>query len=283
MDRDPCPCPQPHDPRVTLARPDLAEQALEGVLEAGRYRAVAPMQCLLPATPVRDRADEAALLVDQLAFGEVFDVLEISGGWAWGRSRRDGVVGHVAVEALSEEVIEPTHRVASVHAPVFDAPVFDAPGDAARAALNLNALVTVLETKGGFARLDRLGWISMADLADFHAFDAEPAAVAERFVGAPFQAGGRDRTGLDAPALVQQALYACGLGCPRAADQQQTLGRPADMDALMRGDLIFWPDHVAMMLDAERLIHADPDRGVAVEALSDAMAHRDPPSACRRL
>jgi hypothetical protein len=270
--------PSAHDPRVTLARPDLAEQALEGVLEAGRYRAVTPMQCVLPATPVRERSDEAAILVDQLAFGEVFDVLEFSGGWAWGRSRRDGVVGHVAVEALSEEVVEPTHRVASVQAPVFDAP-----GDAPRAALNLNALVTVLETKGGFARLARLGWISVADLADFHAFDAEPAAVAERFVGAPFQTGGRDRTGLDASALVQQALYACGLGCPRAADQQQALGRPADMDALMRGDLIFWPDHVAMMLDAERLIHADPDRGVAVEALADALAHRDPPSACRRL
>lgn len=270
--------PSAHDPRVTLARPDLAEQALEGVLEAGQYRAVTPMQCVLPTTPVRDGADDAAALVDQLAFGEIFDVLEISGGWAWGRSRRDGVVGHVAVEGLTEEVLEPTHRVASV-----DAPILDAPDDAPHAVLTLNALVSVLEVQGGFARVGRLGWIALADLADFHAFDAEPAAVAERFVGAPFQPGGRDRTGLDAPALVQQALYACGLGCPRAADQQQTLGRAAAAETLMRGDLIFWPDHVAMMLDAERLIHADPDRGVAVETLADAVSRRDQPSACRRL
>ena len=141
----------------------------------------------------------------------------------------------------------------------------------------------MLEVQGGFARVARLGWIALADLADFHAFDAEPAAVAERFVGAPFQAGGRNRAGLDAPALVQQALYACGLGCPRAADQQQALGEAARLDALMRGDLIFWSDHVAMMLDAERLIHADPDKGVSVEALTDAVARRDKPSACRRL
>ncbi|MBG7615645.1 C40 family peptidase [Brevundimonas sp. BAL450] len=270
--------PSAHDPRVTLARPDLAEQALEGVLEAGQYRAVTPMQCVLPTTPVRDGADDAAVLIDQLAFGEIFDVLEISGGWAWGRSRRDGVVGHVAVEGLTEEVLEPTHRVASV-----DAPILDAPDDAPHAVLTLNALVSVLEVQGGFARVARLGWIALAEVADFHAFDAEPAAVAERFVGAPFQPGGRDRTGLDAPALVQQALYACGLGCPRAADQQQTLGRAAAAETLMRGDLIFWPDHVAMMLDAERLIHADPDRGVAVETLADAVSRRDQPSACRRL
>ena len=277
------PLPSAPDPRVTLARPDLAELALEGVLAAERYRAVTPMQGVLPVTPVRAEADDASALLDQLAFGEIFDVLEVADGRAWGRSRRDGVVGHAPLDALTEEILEPTHRVCSVDTPILDAPVFDQVSGSQPVVLALNALVTVLETQAGFARIAHLGWVAMADLADFHAFDPEPAAVAERFVGAPFQSGGRDRAGLDAPALVQQALYACGLGCPRAADQQQALGRPADVTALIRGDLIFWPDHVAMMLDAERLIHADPDRGVAVEILADAMDRRDPPSAFRRL
>ncbi len=267
-----------HDPRVTLARPDLAELALQGVLEASAYRAAAPMQCARPASPVRAEARDAAERLDQLVFGEIFDVLDVAGGWAFGRSRRDGVVGHVSLDALSEAVLEPTHRIAAL-----EAPVQGAPDGAPDAVLALNALVTVLEIQEGFARVARLGWIAATDLADFHAFDAEPASVAERFVGAPFQPGGRDRSGLDAPALVQQALYACGLGCPRAADQQQALGRPADVKALARGDLIFWPDHVAMMLDGERLIHADPERGVAVEPLAEAMTRRDRPSACRRL
>jgi hypothetical protein len=277
------PLPFAHDPRVTLARPDLAESALEGLLAAARYRAIRPMQCILPTAPVRAGADDASPLIDQLAFGEIFEVLDSADGRAWGRSRRDGVVGHVPGDALIEDVLEPTHRVSSVDTPVFDAPASDLGSDPQPAVLALNALVTVLETQGGFARVARLGWIALADLADFHAFEPEPAAVAERFVGAPFQTGGRDRTGLDAPALVQQALYACGVGCPRAADQQQALGQAARVDALMRGDLVFWSDHVAIMLDAERLIHADPDKGVAVEALMDAVARRNRPSACRRL
>ena len=267
-----------HDPRTTLARPDLAELALEGVLEAERYLPVVPMQCAAPAAIVRNAANEASEAVDRLLFGEVFDVLEIQEAWAWGRARRDGVVGYFPAEALTDEVLEPTHRVASV-----EARLFDAPGDAPGAALALNALVTIAETRGGFSRLARLGWVAAGDLADLHAFNVQPADVAENFVGVPFQEAGRDRGGIDASALVQQALYACGLGCPRHPDQQQILGRPASLDTLMRGDLVFWPGHVAMMVDSERLIHADPEKGVAVEPLASIMLDRERPVACRRL
>lgn len=262
------------DPRVTLARPDLAELALEGVMKAGAYRAPVAMQGAHPLTPVRTGPDADAEQIDQLAFGEIFDVLDTDGGWAWGRSRRDGVVGFAALEHLSETVLEPTHRVAVLTAPV------EGRDDAV---LNLNALVTVEETRGALVRAARLGWLRLQDLADFHSFDADPAAVAERFEGAPHERGGRAAEGLDAAGLVQQALYACGLGCPREADRQQALGRPASLDDLRRGDLLFWDGHAAVMLDAVRLIHAEPEGGVRIEALADAVARRTAPRACRRL
>ena len=264
------------DPRLTLARPDLAELALEGVLKAGAYRPTRPMQGVLALSDVRAGPSTDAPRLDQLAFGEVFDVLEVAGGWAWGRARRDGIVGHVAVAGLSETVLEPTHRVSALTA-TADAET------GAGATLGLNALVTIEEVRGGRGRATRLGWLSMTELADFHAFEREPAAVAERFAGAPHVPGGRDAGGLDAPGLVQQALYACGIGCPRAWDQQQALGREAPADRLMRGDLVFWSDHVAMMLDAERLIHAEVEAGVRVETLAEIIARRAVPEACRRL
>ena len=266
------------DPRVTLARPDLAELALEGVLAAAAYRAPQAMQCLVPASAVRAGAEETAPLIDELAFGEVFDVLEVSGDWAWGRARRDGVVGYAARRDLTDEILEPTHRVASA-----DALAGRGLEQEGGVGLPLNALVTVLETSGDFARTARAGWMVLTDLADFHAFDAEPAAVAERFMGAPYLRGGRNRWGRAAAALIQQALYACGRACPREADQQQALGRAAAPEGLIRSDLVFWGGHVAMMLDAERLIHADPAAGVTVQTLAQASESRGGPDAVRRL
>ncbi len=67
-----------------------------------------------------------------------------------------------------------------------------------------------------------------------------------------------------------------GLPCPRDADQQErALGTPlpVELDGLQRGDLVFWRGHVGLMLDADRLIHANGHHmEVAVEPLREAVA-----------
>ena len=46
-------------------------------------------------------------------------------------------------------------------------------------------------------------------------------AVAERFLGAPYLWGGKTALGLDCSGLVQIALAACGVPCPRDSDMQE--------------------------------------------------------------
>jgi cell wall-associated NlpC family hydrolase len=102
----------------------------------------------------------------------------------------------------------------------------------------------------------------------------DPAGVAELFLGAPYLWGGNGSDGLDCSGLVQAALLACGVPCPGDSDQQEErVGRPlAEGEPLRRGDLVFWKGHVAMALDAARLIHANAGAmAVAVEALDRAV------------
>lgn len=269
------------DPRTTLARPDLAEAALEGVAPARAYRAVTAMQCAVALAPLRKTPDAAGEQLDQLIFGEAFDVLEEAAGFAWGRARRDGYVGYVELARLAAPVLAPTHRISALGATACAAP-----GGAPTSAdvYGLNALVTVEERRDGFARVARAGWFLDSDLAALDDFERDAAGVAERFVGAPYAAGGRVSRGLDGAGLVQQALYACGRACPRAADMQAAeLGRAVDPAGLARGDLVFWRDHVAMMLDAGRVVHADAHhQRVAVEDLAEATARAGTPTDYRR-
>ena len=99
------------DPRTTLARPDLAEQALEGIVRASAFRAVRAMHCAVPVADIHIDVFAGEHPVDQLIFGEAFDVLDTRGDQVWGRARRDGVVGWVMQSALRDGAPLATHRI----------------------------------------------------------------------------------------------------------------------------------------------------------------------------
>ena len=238
------------DPRTTLARPDLAEQALEGVVRAKAFRAVQPMRCIVPVADILAAPAGTESAVDQIIYGEAFDVLEVRDDRAWGKARRDGVVGWIARTALEEG------------APLAEAIVTSTSAD-----LPLNALV------GEADKTDASAPIGV--------FAADPVDVAEGLVGVPHVLGGRSSQGTDCCGLVQQALYACGLAAPRYADQQAELGLPVDAASARRGDLVIWlkadetpwRGHSAFVLDDGRVLHATGHHGaVVIEPMSEAAA-----------
>lgn len=257
------------DTRTTLSRPGLAARALEGVARADAFADTTTLRCVRPSADVRHGPSARAGLDTQLLFGERFEVLEEMGGYAFGQARRDGYVGHVRLADLGGPEALPTHRVRAARTYGFMEPDLRAE---ITGLYSMNALVTVLEPGERFVRTDA-GFIFEGHLAPIGMFEVDPAEVAERFLGAPYLWGGRESLGLDCSGLVQQALEACGRACPRDADQQADLGRPIGQGELRRGDLVTWTGHIAMMLDRERIIHANGYHvAVAVEPLAEAIA-----------
>ncbi|CAN5319293.1 NlpC/P60 family protein [soil metagenome] len=250
-----------------LVRSDLAEQGAEGLVRASSYRAVQPMHARLAVVDVHLDAGAGSERIDQLLFGEAFDVLDRRPGpdgsdQAWGRARRDGVVGWVDRAGLAPGAPLATHRVASTDA-----------------ALPLNALVH-----------HSLSGVALEDLAPVGLFETDLAAVAERLLRTPHSLGARSSRATDCSGLVQQALYACGLAGPRHSDQQALLGQAVEPASARRGDIVVWLNpgqmsgegrswtgHSALMFAADQVIHATGHHGlVTIESLAAADArYRD--------
>jgi cell wall-associated NlpC family hydrolase len=258
------------DARVTLARPDLAARALQGLVPAARYADPQARVAILPAVALRRSPDPWAEQLDQLLFGEVFDVLEEQDGFAWGQARGDGYVGFVESAALAAADGLPSHRVAAIRTYAFAEPSIKS---RALGPYSINALVRVEAREGRFAKAAGSGWFVDGHLAPVGVFETDPVAVAERFLGAPYLWGGRESLGLDCSGLVQQALFACGRACPRDADMQEELGEAIEAGAFGRGDLVFWKGHVAIGLGEGMIIHANGHHmATAIEPLSEAIA-----------
>ncbi|ATQ44359.1 C40 family peptidase [Caulobacter mirabilis] len=259
------------DRRLTLIRDGVAARVLEGVVAADRYLDPTARQCAVTAAAIRKTPAPDAEQEDQLLFGEVFDMLLEEGGFSFGQARRDGYVGWVETAALHSPIEAATHRVHALRTYGFSRPDIKS---RPIGLYTMNALVTVEAREGRFVKAVGSGWFIEAHLAPVGlALATDPATVAEKFLGAVYQWGGRESLGLDCSGLIQQALTACGRACPRDTDMQQAgLGTPIQDDHPRRGDLVFWKGHVAMMLDETRMIHANAHHmAVAIEPLADAI------------
>lgn len=80
-------------------RRDLADVRLADRVFAPHYAAPMPRKILV-ATPLRADRDSGAEVLAELARGDVFEVLELSGGRAWGVSPGRKLVGYIDAAAL---------------------------------------------------------------------------------------------------------------------------------------------------------------------------------------
>jgi len=284
----------PPDPRTHAWRADLAEAALDGIVAAPRYANGVRQRCRLARASLHQAPGADAVQVSELLYGETVTCFEARDGWSWVKGAHDDYVGYVTSDALVpwHGAPQASHVVSAVRAHLYRAPDVKAPiSHALYAASPLR--VTGASADGRFLALDDGGWVSVRHAAPAACVAPDIAETAQAFLGTPYRWGGRSGDGIDCSGLVQIAVMRAGCACPRDSDQQAaSLGADigTDLGRLQRGDLVFFPGHVGIMADGQRLIHANATAmAVSVDPLARVIdtireSHPDRPIvALRRL
>ena len=263
------------DPRITPVRPDLAARHLQGRVSAARFVDGMTHAVVDAVAPLRRHPSRDAPLDTEALHGERVTVYETTEeGWCWGQLEADGYVGWLPANALTRPGRAATHKVSVLRTLVFHGPSIKLPP---RGALPLGARVAIARMQDGFAITDSGGFLPAQHVSPLDASEPDFVAVAERFVGTPYLWGGKTSLGLDCSGLVQVALTAAGISCPRDSDMQEaalgsTIAWHNDPSVLRHGDLLFWRGHVAIVRDAGTIIHANAyHMAVAIEPIAAAI------------
>lgn len=261
-----------NDPRVTPSRPDLAADWLDGYLEAEHFAKPDPHSIEKDMVPLYRTPDDSQGIQSQLLYGECFDVLEDKDGWLWGQNHSDGYVGYIKKEGAIKKRTRSTHQVMNIGTwgyasrDIKSAPV---------QYYSFGSLLEVTDMEDRYAQLADGTYVMCGHIRALDAPDTDPISHAFRFLGVPYLWGGRSSCGIDCSALIQLCMDQCGIKIPRDTDlQQKALGKTIAANlgeaALVPGDLVFWPGHIAMLIDRTNIIHANTrSMAVSIDELAE--------------
>jgi cell wall-associated NlpC family hydrolase len=261
------------DPNQNPYRADLAALKLKGKVDAQRFVAPTSYQVTGGLASLRKTGTEDGEQLSQALHGDIIDIYEEVDGFGWGQMRSDGYVGWFDMATLSSPVLPVTRKVSALRTYAYSSPSAKA---APHYLLSLGA--RVCETglvENGFVQCARAGWVYDAHLMALDRYVSDAVTIAEQFAEAPYQWGGVESLGLDCSGLVQTAYRAAGVAMMRDSYMQRQIGSEVHIKdnygGLNRGDIICWRGHVAIMLDAKNIIHANGFHlKVARETLADA-------------
>lgn len=218
----------------------------------------------LSIVPVRTDPGHSSEQLTQLLFGDHYEVLGLSPDKLWANIRiyADQTEGWIDLRqhhTISEEYFQQINKTE-----------YKITTDIATPVLYKKAPLTIV-----MGSIVPVSSSELFKVEEQFAFNGEAKSLGQRrdvefvlqtarkYLGSPFQWGGKSPFGIDAPALMQMIFRISGYALPRTVKLQAAHGKKLEsLSEAQPGDLAFFktkgstPSHVGLLLGEDKVLHA---------------------------
>ena len=220
-----------------------------------------------PISNIYKKPSEVSEVTSQIIYGEKFKILSKNKSWLKVKTSFDNYIGYIKNENHTGDH-SPTHKVFSLKVNILNKQK-----NKTKYFLPFASKISIIQENKKFVEFEKNKWIVKRDIKKISHIEKDYLKILKLFLKTKYAWGGKTYKGIDCSAILQLLYYYNNKFFPRdTKDQLKYSKRIIKRKKFKKGDVIYWKGHVAICIDAKKLIHAyGPEKKVVIMLINKTL------------
>jgi len=220
-----------------------------------------------PLSNIYKKPNAFSEVTSQILYGEKFKIISKNKNWIKIKVSFDNYTGYIKNKYYTKDH-QPTHKIFTLKANIYNKQK-----NKTRNFLPFASRISMINENKKFIEFEKNKWIKKKDIKKINHIEKDYLKVLKIFLKIKYLWGGKTYRGIDCSAILQLFFYYNNKFYPRdTKDQIKYSAKKNKSKVFKKGDIIFWKGHVAVCINAQKLIHAyGPEKKVLIMNIKETI------------
>ena len=220
-----------------------------------------------PLSNIYKKPNVVSEVTSQILYGEKFKIISKNKNWIKIKVLFDNYVGYIKNKDYTKDY-KPTHKIF-----ILKANIYNKQKNRTKYFLPFASRISMIHENKKFIEFEKNKWIKKSDIKKINHIEKDYLKVLKMFLKIKYLWGGKTYRGIDCSAILQLFFYYNNKFYPRdTKDQIKYSAKKNRSKVFKKGDIIFWKGHVAVCINAQKLIHAyGPEKKVLIMNIKETI------------
>jgi len=220
-----------------------------------------------PLSNIYKKPNVVSEVTSQILYGEKFKIISKNKNWIKIKVSFDNYTGYIKNKYYTKDH-QPTHKIFTLKANIYNKQK-----NKTKNFLPFASRISMIDENKKFIEFEKNKWIKKKDIKKINHIEKDYLKVLKMFLKIKYLWGGKTYRGIDCSAILQLFFYYNNKFYPRdTKDQIKYSAKKNRSKVFKKGDIIFWKGHVAVCINAQKLIHAyGPEKKVLIMNIKETI------------